>query len=160
MIDKVVRLRTQLGRFGLDHSELLNYEKELYNKSKVDYMNWLVYKKGVFKAMAPPESFESAMSQVLFTRLAAHHHQKEPIKIKEQEKRTKKELKEERSRSPEKKDGLSYDEWILKKDMAKRLKSKLIKQAKAEIKQQLLDIAKQEQDKELGKSQAMHEWLM
>jgi hypothetical protein len=26
MIDKVVRMRGQNGRFGIDHSELLNYE--------------------------------------------------------------------------------------------------------------------------------------
>ena len=28
MIDKVVRMRSQHGRFGIDHSELLNYELE------------------------------------------------------------------------------------------------------------------------------------
>lgn len=28
MIDKVVRMRGQHGRFGIDHSELLNYELE------------------------------------------------------------------------------------------------------------------------------------
>ena len=28
MIDKVVRMRCQHGRFGIDHSELLNYELE------------------------------------------------------------------------------------------------------------------------------------
>ena len=49
MIDKVVRMRSQYGRFGIDHSELLNYELELTNKPRDDHMNWIVYKKGMFK---------------------------------------------------------------------------------------------------------------
>lgn len=44
MIDKVVRMRGQHGRFGIDHSELLNYELEQTNKPRDDYMNLLVYK--------------------------------------------------------------------------------------------------------------------
>ena len=44
MIDKVVRMRGQHGRFGIDHSELLNYELEQTNKTRDDYMNLLVYK--------------------------------------------------------------------------------------------------------------------
>ena len=44
MIDKVVRMRSQHGRFGIDHSELLNYELEQTNKARDDYMNLLVYK--------------------------------------------------------------------------------------------------------------------
>ena len=44
MIDKVVRMRGQHGRFGIDHSELLNYELEQTNKERDDYMNVLVYK--------------------------------------------------------------------------------------------------------------------
>ena len=44
MIDKVVRMRSQHGRFGIDHSELLNYELEQTNKMRDDYMNLLVYK--------------------------------------------------------------------------------------------------------------------
>ena len=31
MIDKVVRLRGQQGRFGLDHSEIMNFEIEVAN---------------------------------------------------------------------------------------------------------------------------------
>ena len=45
MIDKVVRMRGQHGRFGIDHSELINYELEQTNKQRDDYMNKLVYKK-------------------------------------------------------------------------------------------------------------------
>jgi hypothetical protein len=44
MIDKVVRMRGQHGRFGIDHSELLNYELEQTNRPRDDYMNLLVYK--------------------------------------------------------------------------------------------------------------------
>ena len=44
MIDKVVRMRGLHGRFGIDHSELLNFEIEQTNKSRDQHMNWLVYK--------------------------------------------------------------------------------------------------------------------
>ena len=44
IIDKVVRKRGQDGRFGVDHSEVLNYELELANKDRDDHMNYLVYK--------------------------------------------------------------------------------------------------------------------
>lgn len=44
MIDKVVRMRGQKGRFGVDHSEILNYEFEVANKNRSDHMNRLVYK--------------------------------------------------------------------------------------------------------------------
>ena len=44
MIDKVVRMRGLQGRFGVDHSEILNYEFEVANKMRSDHMNRLVYK--------------------------------------------------------------------------------------------------------------------
>ena len=44
MIDKVVRERGKNGRFGVDHSEILNYELELANKQRDEHMNNLVYK--------------------------------------------------------------------------------------------------------------------
>ena len=37
-------MRGQHGRFGIDHSELINYELEQTNKTRDDYMNLLVYK--------------------------------------------------------------------------------------------------------------------
>lgn len=46
IIDKVVRLRGAHGRFGVDHSEILNYEFEQANKNRYDHMNSLVYKSG------------------------------------------------------------------------------------------------------------------
>lgn len=44
LIDKVVRIRGNNGRFGVDHSEILNYELELANKQRDEHMNHLVYK--------------------------------------------------------------------------------------------------------------------
>jgi len=62
MIDKVVRMRMSnftddhlpfqghgnsrehLSRFGIDHSELLNFELHKTNKERDDHMNQLVYK--------------------------------------------------------------------------------------------------------------------
>lgn len=44
LIDKVVRMRGKNGRFGVDHSEILNYELELANKFRDEHMNQLVYK--------------------------------------------------------------------------------------------------------------------
>tara|TARA_B110000285_G_C14934189_1_gene518755 strand:- start:423 stop:650 length:228 start_codon:yes stop_codon:yes gene_type:complete len=44
LIDKVVRMRGTNGRFGVDHSEILNYELELANRARDDHMNHLVYK--------------------------------------------------------------------------------------------------------------------
>jgi hypothetical protein len=39
LIDKVVRLRGKTGRFGVDHSEILNYELELANQNRDNHMN-------------------------------------------------------------------------------------------------------------------------
>jgi len=44
LIDKVVRMRGKTGRFGVDHSEILNYELELANQQRDQHMNVLVYK--------------------------------------------------------------------------------------------------------------------
>ena len=43
MIDKVVRMRGKGGKFGIDHSEILNFEFEFTNKDRSDYMNRLSY---------------------------------------------------------------------------------------------------------------------
>jgi len=39
LIDKVVRMRGKHGRFGVDHSEILNYELEMANKARDKHMN-------------------------------------------------------------------------------------------------------------------------
>ena len=53
MIDKVVRIRAQHGRFGIDHSELLNYEIDQTNKLRDEHMNHLVYKQDASKKFPP-----------------------------------------------------------------------------------------------------------
>jgi hypothetical protein len=47
VIDKAVRLRGLQGRYGVDHSEILNYEFEQANKARSDHINMLVYKNPV-----------------------------------------------------------------------------------------------------------------
>ena len=75
MIDKVVGMRCQHGRFGIDHSELLNYELEQTNKPRDDHMNWLVYKTedvSPLKAhLAQYDSDANKVSEILFDRLKA-----------------------------------------------------------------------------------------
>ena len=44
LIDKVVRMRGKQGRFGVDHSEILNYELEQANLQRDNHMNLLAYK--------------------------------------------------------------------------------------------------------------------
>jgi len=84
MIDKVVRMRSQYGRFGMDHSELLNYELELTNKPRDDHMNWLVYKRGMFsgssEASTAPDSEakpSATVSKILFDRLNCKEEEKD-----------------------------------------------------------------------------------
>lgn len=47
VIDKVVRMRGLQGRYGVDHSEILNYEFEQANKARSNHINMLVYKNPV-----------------------------------------------------------------------------------------------------------------
>lgn len=44
VIEKVAKMRALQGRYGVDHSEILNYEFEQANKERFDRMNNLVYK--------------------------------------------------------------------------------------------------------------------
>ena len=142
MIDKVVRMRSQHGRFGIDHSELLNYELEQTNKPRDDYMNLLVYKDDAqttnardLTQIAPPDA---SVSQVLFHRLQckdeerySDYSQRELFGYKEDQ------------QTPAKKgglfgpsgvtelrryggSGLSYADWLKRKDAEKRMKRKLV----------------------------------
>jgi hypothetical protein len=80
MIDKVVRLRGQEGRFGVDHSELLNFEFEMANKDRSNHLNMLVYQnQGIpystsltpTKTNSNKENYASTMaSKVLLDRLS------------------------------------------------------------------------------------------
>ena len=56
--------------------------------------------------------------------------------------------------------GLSYSDWLKAKDAEKRLKRKLIGQAQIEIKEELLNVAKQEREKYERKCKAMDDWLL
>lgn len=75
LIDKIVRMRGQHGRFGIDHSELLNYELEQTNQARDDHMNWLVYKD---EAMTEEKLTErqQTVSELLFNRLKAKEDEK------------------------------------------------------------------------------------
>lgn len=66
MIDKVVRMRGLHGRFGIDHSELLNFEIEQTNKDRDEHMNWLVYKEDAANHQNP---CDDNLSRVLRERL-------------------------------------------------------------------------------------------
>lgn len=62
-----------MGRFGLDHSEIMNYEFELANKDRVDHMNQLVYKSLPSQADNNEWNKENSMkltAEVLFKRLS------------------------------------------------------------------------------------------
>jgi hypothetical protein len=73
MIDKVVRMRGQHGRFGIDHSELLNYELEQTNKPRDDYMNQLVYKQEAnttsARDLTTTAPADATVSSILYNRL-------------------------------------------------------------------------------------------
>lgn len=55
--------------------------------------------------------------------------------------------------------GLSFDEWLKRKEGEKRLKNKLLKEAKLEKKQFYAELAKIEQDNQHARVLAMEQWL-
>ena len=66
MIDKVARMRVLHARFGIDHSEILNYEIEQTNKPRDQHLNKLVYQ------IEPPEVDEDTtlpLSEILSKKL-------------------------------------------------------------------------------------------
>lgn len=79
MIDKVARVRAKEGRFGVDHSEILNFEFELANKNRSDHMNQLVYKDTRYTdseydlpaggVIGDKENYQHLSSNALFHRL-------------------------------------------------------------------------------------------
>ena len=130
MIDKVVRMRGQHGRFGIDHSELLNYELEQTNKNRDDHMNWLVYKTDRSSPSKTGDASDN-VSQLLFKRLDAKDEERysdysnrKMLGLVGQDSASKGdgETKSTKDHSG----GLSYAEWLKLKDSEKRLKRKLI----------------------------------
>jgi hypothetical protein len=134
MIDKVVRMRSQYGRFGIDHSELLNYELELTNKPRDDHMNWLVQCKGPFKAgqsdaSTGPDSDQKPsnpmnVSAILFNRLNVKDDEKEHSIFSKTQKKTVEKVPHKQT----------YADWLKIKEAERRLKRKLIAQAQSEVK--------------------------
>lgn len=182
-IDKVVRSRGQEGRFGIDHSELLNYELELANKLRDDHINWMVKWRELNKkskddgngTVASPFfgfSFEEAstmidedtgltidlsetkkISEILFKRLNPDDHER----YSDASFRTKQSSSAGSSQTNQSEK--SYADWTKKKIMEDRLKRKLIRDAKNEIKEELLEIAKAEKSKYENRLKAMEKWL-
>ena len=170
MIDKVVRMRGQHGRFGIDHSELLNYELEQTNKPRDEHMNWMVagYTDGNSVKNRPNETTVAAMSdgakvsEVLFNRLSV----KDEERYSDYSQRSILQMGDAASQgtlASLKKNGgsgLSYSDWLKAKDAEKRLRRKLTVQAQSEIKEELLHVAKQEREKYESRIHKMDDWLM
>ena len=113
MIEKVARKRALEGRYGVDHSEVLNFEYEQANKERADHMNTLVYKAPVQEFSTAKQSAHRTKSNAIFERL------------------TDKEME-----APQM-DGLPYSEWLRRKDAEDRMKKKLIQEAKKDIRQEV-----------------------
>ena len=171
MIDKVVRMRGQHGRFGIDHSELLNYELHQTNKERDDHMNWLVYKR------VPPSEYdmignnassstladsspdlndamaaELKVSAILFNKL-------NPKKVEMKEDSVQTISSESQSSHRREDPRASYQDWLKRKDAEKRLKRKLIRQSQNQVRADLLEIAKTEKSKFEERVKAMEQWL-
>jgi hypothetical protein len=117
MIDKVVRMRGLHGRFGIDHSELLNFEIDQTNRNRDDHMNWLVYKNN-YETQA-----EEDLSVVLRQKLNILQEEIDTIGTEHYVKNQNADKQEESTAK------LSYKEWLKHKDAESRLKRKLINQA-------------------------------
>ena len=149
MIDKVVRMRGLHGRFGIDHSELLNYEIDQTNKNRDEHMNWLVY---MSEQQAEKMSAqEQSLSKVLKDKLNIQPEELEMVTMDSERKnnanlaaQNKKVTIEEPNDSDGNQQTLTYKEWLKHKDAEKRLKRKLITQAQDELRTQLLQMANHE----------------
>lgn len=132
MIDKVVRMRALQGRYGVDHSEILNYEFEQANKPRYDHLNLLVYK-DASKLVAEQDkenrgqSLHKSVSNALFERLT----QKELTEAKRDENLLP--LTDEKA--------ISYNEWLRRKDAERRMRTRLLAAAKNEVRQEIFELA-------------------
>lgn len=168
MIDKVVRQRGKGGRFGVDHSEILNYELELANKDRDDHMNHLVYKtKNPYAEYMDEKNQESSMnppggkidtSQVLFKRLSNKGPISNSSRISLLDSGRN---KANSARSVHtNRNAPSFQQWVRSKDAEKRLKKKLINEQKREIRQELLEYAKSEKVMHDSRVNNMEQWLI
>ena len=133
LIDKVVRMRGRNGRFGVDHSEILNYELELANRARDEHMNHLVYKGE--NPNGDPETGEPAdgmtiphnmsTSQVLFKRLSKRGELS--ARASDSSLLNSQRTKRNSARSAmTKRNAPTFQQWVRAKDAEKRLKKKLI----------------------------------
>ena len=133
-------------------------------------MNWLVYKsEGIspLKAhLAQYDSDANKVSEILFDRLKTKDEERysdySDRKARGQlpsAPASQRDLKHSSSQYS-KSGGLSYSEWLKLKDSEKRLKKKLIVQAQNEVKEELLLVVKQENEKYQERVKAMDDWLM
>ena len=119
MIDKAVRMRAIKGRYGVDHSEILNWEFELANKPRSDHMNLLVYKTAAEDLIDPTKQYKGPSvhknnANVLFERLCEKEINEES-RIIQGEKGS---------------NAITYNEWIRRKDAERRMKHRLLNEAK------------------------------
>ena len=56
--------------------------------------------------------------------------------------------------------GLTFQEWVRKKDAEKRLRKKLIQDMKNDVRADLLEVAKEEQSTQEIRVKYMEDWLM
>ncbi|CDW89305.1 UNKNOWN [Stylonychia lemnae] len=180
MIDKVVRMRGKQGRFGVDHSEILNFEFEMANKYRSDHMNRLVYKSENYPTLQndPFYTGEAGVdkenrglsSMILFQRLSKKElddldgkQDQQDNDSKSQFDRMSKTSKPATNRSMTNlKDpkSMTFNEWVKRKDAEKRMKQRLINDVKQEIRQELYEIAQHEQVEQEMKVKYMEDWLM
>lgn len=153
VIDKIVRMRGLQGRFGADHSEILNIEVELANKSKDDHLHKLVYSSDPYD-----EKENMQLSKILFKRL--DYQNKEEIPFYQETNGTADNSSKVSDIDSQKKDGLAFNEWLRRKKGDERLKQKLVKEAKLELRTQIIENLKIEQALKEAKVKAMEEWLV
>ena len=159
MIDKVARYRIAHDRFGIDHSQLLNYEIDQTNKPRDDHMNWLVYKQDSEKHCTPEQDLSVYLKeklQVTETELLALNSDETNFKNSE---KPWKAMQTKTSEPALRNSRPSYKEWLQMKDAQSRLKRKLITQAQDELRQQLLEMASKEQKRKEQKLKNIELWL-
>ena len=113
LIDKVVRLRCQQGRFGIDHSEILNFQIHSMNKPHLDRMNWLAYKAKAGDELKLSKFLEKYVS--IDTEVDKPTSRPQTACVGR----------------------LTHAEWLKQKDAQKRLRRKLLNQVKREFKTEL-----------------------
>lgn len=164
LIDKVVRTRGLQGRYGIDHSEQLAIDQELVNRDKDDYLHKLVYKE------TREGIQDSSVSKVLLERLNNNPQANIVTTIRDLPEENVYDSSMYKSKGGATsflqneegeflRAGLTFDEWLKRKEGEKRLKNKLLKEAKLEKKQFYAELAKMEEENKRARVLAMETWL-